>query len=187
MSSASIKEYINTVLEFVHNKKTHYALVFAVQDDGSALCYHVVETQKISSEYIPITNEDGSHTGYQIKYASIFILPNGKFKKKILVCPADVIEAAKNKYAELPKLSELKAERGQLRQQMQGCPVKEWKKLRQRCKELTNAIEDRNCVFLQSTPKQGKREKHDMYSNFRKVPNRSGIRTIVQGGKVSPK
>jgi hypothetical protein len=147
------------------------------------MCFRVVQKQKEANKYIPILSDDGSNTGYQVQYACVFTLPTGRFKK-ILSCSSDVLEIATKKYSELPKLSVLKGEYKQLREQMKTLPPAQAKPLRHRCNELADLINERQCVFLKEVPKSKVQNK---YSNFRKAPDKQGIRAMYQGGKVSPK
>ena len=179
-----LKKYISYVLEFSYNKKTHFALVANVLNDGKVLCYRVVQKQKESNNYIPILNEDGSNTGYQVQYACRFVLPNGRFKKKILKCPSEIIELVEEKFFELPQLSDLKTEFKKLREEMKHQSPAQEKELRHRYNELADLINERQCVFLEEMPKSKITNK---YSNFHRVPDKQGIRVLSQGGKVSPK
>ena len=172
----------NAILEFRHNGKTHYALVYGIKEDGSILCFRVVQEQRISQNYIPIYDFDGESFKYQVQYGCRFLLPDGCYKKQIGTCSCDIVEMAKKKHAELPVLSSLIEEQKKLHEKIKKLSPKDAKELRTQYNELTKMINDRSTGFLQKKTKIS-----DKYSNYRTVPDKDGIRTIYQGGKTSPK
>lgn len=174
----------NTILEFKYNGKTHHALVCGVKEDGRVLCFRVVQKQKLSSKYIPIYKADGKKFEYQVQYGCKFVLPDECYKRQVGTCSCDVMETVKQKYAELPSLSSLIEEYKKLQKEIKSMPQKEGKKRLARYNELNQIVNDRSAIFLQETPKNKVRNK---YSSYHVVPDKTGIRTIYQGGKVSPK
>ena len=174
----------NTILEFKFNGKTHYALVYQVKEDGRALCFRVVQKQKLSMKYIPIYKADGEGFEYQVQYGCKFVLPDECYKRQVGLCSCDVMETVKQKYEELPSLSSLIEERKKLQKEIKSMPQKEAKQISARYNELNQIINDRSATFLQEKPKSKVISK---YSNYRVVPDKAGVRTVFQGGKVSPK
>ena len=174
----------NTILEFKYNGKTHHALVYGVREDGRVLCFRVVQKQKLSKKYIPIYRSDGESFNYQVQYGCRFVLPDGCYTRQVGTCSCNVMETIKKKCAELPSLASLIEEYKNLQKKIKTMPPKEAKELSARYNKLNQTINDRSAVFLQEKPKSKVRNK---YSNYRVVPDKAGIRTVCQGGKVSPK
>ena len=174
----------NTILEFKYNGKTHHALIYKVREDGEIVCFRVVQKQKISKKYIPIYRSDGESFVYQVQYGCKFLLPEGCYKKQVGVCPSGVMEEVHKKYAELPSLNQLIAERKKLQMGIKGLSAKEIKCISAQIDALNQTINDRSAIFLEEKPKSNVRNK---YSNYRILPDKSGIRAVCQGGKVSPK
>ena len=173
----------NAILKFKHNGKIHHALVYRIKEDGSILCFRVVQKQRITQNYIPIYDSDGVNFKYQVQYGCRFTLPAGCYKKQVDTCSSNVVEKVMKKHSELPSLPSLIDEQKELYDNLKRLSPKDTKGLRKKYNELTQIINDRSTVFLQETPKT----KANKYRNYRTVPDKEGIRIIYQGGKVSPK
>lgn len=174
----------NTILEFKYNGKTHHALVSEVRETGHVLCFRVVKKQKLSKKYIPIYKVDGKSFEYQVQYGCKFVLPEECFKRQIGICSCNEMETIRQKYAELPSLSSLIEEQQKLQKEIKSTLKKDAKKLFARYNELNQIINDRSAIFLQE---KARNKVVNKYSNYRVTPDKAGIRTICQGGKVSPK
>jgi len=178
-----MSKYLTAVIEFKYNGNIHNALVFQTTNEGKLLCYRLVRKTKQTDKYFPVLMSDGTNSKYQVQFACRFILPSESYKKILFYCHPDTLKEAARRYNELPPLAELIVERKNLFGKLKSAPSEERKAIQNKLNQINMMINDKSTMFLH----KGKGKTENQYNNYRVVPDKDGIRSILQGGSTSPK
>lgn len=174
--------YLNNIIEFNINSNNYLALCIQYLSTDEVLCFRISKKEKESQFAHKIYLLDGSYSGYRIEYPCLFRLNISRIKKRIMVCSDNDVKQAIVLYKLLPSIESLKKQANDMLKEMKNPSVSQKKSLRRKYNALVQLINKRTCIEFYVTEKQ-----NGKYSNFKRIPNKDGIKHIYQGGTCSPK